>query len=277
MWLSDSCAETGIFVTAGRGALNLIKHDKDGTIRSTVSGIGLTRCLNEAIVMVSATMVLRTGDRWNNPGFNRGCRSRRAPLLTLQQAVGSLRHTACVRRGLHAAYAALHRFLTSSEDSPYFAEPRGTAEEINWLYHLLWGWVEVIRLDLADPELWEAAMTTTSPRALSLRERLALPGFADTLFVVTGDNNEHVLFTIDARGKRGSFCFWTEGMEEIFALISVLSDHVHVTDEHTPNSRTSTASPRMQVLMQGTNQEGAAVQRLRQTIKQRQTYPYQRY
>ena len=53
------------------------------------------------------------------------------------ESSGSLRHAACARRGLHAAYGALNRFLTSSEDSPYFAEPRGTAEEVNWLYHLL--------------------------------------------------------------------------------------------------------------------------------------------
>ena len=82
-------------------------------------------------------------------------------MLTFQQAAGSLRHAACVRRGLHAAYAALNRFLTSSDESPYFAEPRGTAEEVDWLYHLLWGWVEVIRLDLADPELWQAAIETS--------------------------------------------------------------------------------------------------------------------
>ena len=117
-------------------------------------------------------------------------------------------------RGLHAAYAALNSFLTSSDDSPYFAEPRGAVEEVNWLHHLLRGWVEVIRLDLADHGLWETAMTTTSIRALSLQERLALPGFAGSLFVVAGDSNEQVLFTLDARQKRCSFVFWTEDMEE---------------------------------------------------------------
>ena len=57
-------------------------------------------------------------------------------------------------------------------------------------------------------------MTTTSLRALSLRERLAIPGFTGNLFVVAGDSNEHVLFTLDAREKRCSFGFWTEDMEE---------------------------------------------------------------
>ena len=101
--------------------------------------------------MVSEARVLKTSARWNDPCFDRGCR--RIPIRTLQRVVGSLRHTACVRRGLRTAYGALNRFLTSGEDSPYFAEPRGTTEEANWLYHLLWEWVEVIRLDLADPRL----------------------------------------------------------------------------------------------------------------------------
>ena len=74
--------------------------------------------------------------------------------------------------------------------------------------------MEVIRLDLADPILWKAAMTTTSLRALSLRERLAIPGLIDNLFVIAGDSNEYVLFTIDAREKKCSFVFWTEDMEE---------------------------------------------------------------
>ena len=78
-------------------------------------------------------------------------------------------------------------FFTNSEESPYYAEPRGTVEEVDWLYRLLWGWVEVIRPDLADPGLWKAAMTITSLRALSLQERLALPGFTGTLFVIPGD------------------------------------------------------------------------------------------
>ena len=134
-WMSDDCAKTGIFVTAGSGALNLIKYGEDGATRPTVSGIGLTRCLNEGIIMVSGTRVTRTGERWNNRCFDMG--RRRIPLHTLQQAVGSLRHAACVRRGLHAAYSALDRFITSSEDWPYYAEPRGTAEEVDWLYHLL--------------------------------------------------------------------------------------------------------------------------------------------
>ena len=72
---------------------------------------------------------------------------------------------------------------------------------------MLWGRVEVIRLDLADPGLWKAAMATTSLRALSLQERLALPGFTDTLFVIAGDSNEHVLFTLDAREKKYPFVF----------------------------------------------------------------------
>ena len=135
-------------------------------------------------------------------------------LRTLQRTVGSLRHAACARRGPRAAYIALNRLLTSSEDSPYFAEPRGTTEEVNWLYHLLWGWVEVIRLDLANPSLWKAVMTTTSLRALPLRERLANPGFTDNLFVAAGDSNEHVLFKLDARENKCSLVFWTEGMEE---------------------------------------------------------------
>ena len=162
--------------------------------------------------MVLKTRVLKTGDRWDNPCFDTGCR--RVPLLTLQRAVGSLRHAACVGRGLHAVYAALNRLLTSSDESPCYAEPRGTVEEVNWPYHLLWRWVEVIRLDLADPELWKTAMTITSLRALSLQERLALPGFTGTLFVITGDSNEHVLFTLDVREKRCSFVFRVEGMEE---------------------------------------------------------------
>ena len=194
-WLSESCARTGIYVTSGRGALSLVKLEEEGFIRSTVSGIGLARLLNEGIVMVSSTRVLKTSGRWNNHCFDRGCR--RIPLLTPQQAVGSLRHAVCARRGLHAAYSVLNRFLTSSEGSPYFAEPRGTVEEVNWLYHLLWGWVEVIRLDLADPDLWEVAMTTTSLRTFSLQEILALPSF-----------------TIDAKRRRCSFVFWTEDMED---------------------------------------------------------------
>ena len=138
-----------------------------------MSGIGLTRCLNEGLVMVSETRVLKTGARWNDPCFDRGCGN--IPPRTLQRAVGSLRHAACARRGLHAVYGALKCFLTNSEDSPFFAESSGTVEEVNWLYHLLWGWVEVIRLDLADPCLRKAAMTTTSLRALSLRVWLATP------------------------------------------------------------------------------------------------------
>ena len=199
-------------MAVGSGALSLIKYGEGGAIRPTVSGIGLTRCLIEGIVMVSETRVVRTGERWIDQCFNRGCR--RIPLRTLQRAVGSLRHAECVRRGLHAAYSALNRFLTSSEDSPYFAEPSGTSEDVDCLYHLLWGWVEVIRLDLADPSLWKAAMTTTSLRAFSLRERIAILGFTDNLFVIAGDSNEHVLFTLDASEKRCSFVFWTYGMEE---------------------------------------------------------------
>ena len=118
--------------------------------------------------MVSEARVLKTGERWNNQCSNRGCRH--IPLRTLQRAVGSLRHAACVRRGFHAAYSVLNRFLTSSEDSPYFAELSETVEDVDWLHYLLWGWVEVIRLDLADPSLWKATMTTTSLRALSLRK-----------------------------------------------------------------------------------------------------------
>ena len=57
-------------------------------------------------------------------------------------------------------------------------------------------------------------MTTTLLHALSLRERLAIPGFTDNLFVIAGDSNEHVLFTLDTREKKGSFVFWTKGMEE---------------------------------------------------------------
>ena len=136
--------------------------------------------------MASSTRVIRTGNRWNNPCFNRGCKQIHLP--TLHQAAGSLRHAACVRRGLHATHAALSRFLTSSEESPFFAESRGTIEEVNWLYHLLWGWVELIRLDFSDPGLWKATMTTTSIRAFSLRERLALLGFTDNLFVIAGDS-----------------------------------------------------------------------------------------
>ena len=65
-WISDDCAKTGIWVAAGSGALSLVKYGEDGAIRSTVSGIGLTWCLNEGIVMVSETRVLKTGERWNN-------------------------------------------------------------------------------------------------------------------------------------------------------------------------------------------------------------------
>ena len=128
-WISDDCAKTGIFVAAGSGALNLIKHGEDGAIRSTVSGIVPARCLNEGIVMVSGARVVRTGEKWNNRCFDRGYK--RIPPRTLRQPVGSLRHAACVRRGLHAAYSALNRFLTSSEDSPCYAEPRGTVEEVD--------------------------------------------------------------------------------------------------------------------------------------------------
>ena len=74
--------------------------------------------------------------------------------------------------------------------------------------------LEVIRLDLADPRLWKTAMTTTSLRALSLRERLAVPRFTDNLFVIAGDINEHVPFTLDASEEECSFVFWAEGMEE---------------------------------------------------------------
>ena len=91
-------------------------------------------------------------------------------LRTLQRVVGSLQHTSCVQRGLRAVYSALNRFLANSEDSPYFAELSETVEDVDWLHYLLWGWVEVIRLDLADPSLWKATMTTTSLRALSLRK-----------------------------------------------------------------------------------------------------------
>ena len=73
-WIPGDCAKAGIFVAAGSGVLNLTKYGEDGAIRSTVSGIGLTRCLNEGIVMVSETRVLKTGDRWNNRCFNKGCR-----------------------------------------------------------------------------------------------------------------------------------------------------------------------------------------------------------
>ena len=178
--------------------------------------------------MVLETRVIRTGGRWNNRCFDRGCK--RIPLLTLQQAVGTLRRASYVRRGLHAAYGALNRFLTSSEESPYYAEPRGAVEEANWLYHLLWGWVEVIRLGIVDPGLWKAAMTTTSLRALSLRERFALPGFTDTIFVIAGDSNEHVLFTLGAREEKCSFVFWTEDMEE--RVLSSLTLFGMTFDEH---------------------------------------------
>ena len=57
-------------------------------------------------------------------------------------------------------------------------------------------------------------MTTTSLRALSLRERLAIPGFAENHFVIAGYSNEHVLFTLDAREKKCLFFFWTEDVEE---------------------------------------------------------------
>jgi hypothetical protein len=57
-------------------------------------------------------------------------------------------------------------------------------------------------------------MTTTPLRAMSLQERLALLGFAETLFVIAGDSNEHVLFTTDARNRRCSFVFWTEDTEK---------------------------------------------------------------
>ena len=71
-WISDDCVKTGIYVAAGRGALNRKKYDEDGAIRSTVSGIGLTRHLNEGIVMVSEARVLKTSARRNDPCFDRG-------------------------------------------------------------------------------------------------------------------------------------------------------------------------------------------------------------
>ena len=86
-WLSYSCARTGIFVAAGKGALNEIRLDEDGAIGPTVPGIGLTRRLSEGIATVSSTRVLKTGGRWNNPCFNRGCRRTPPPHPTASSRV----------------------------------------------------------------------------------------------------------------------------------------------------------------------------------------------
>ena len=66
-WLSDNCARAGIFVTSRWSALSLIKLEEGGALRSTASGIGPTTRLNEGVVMVSGTRVLKTRGRWNNP------------------------------------------------------------------------------------------------------------------------------------------------------------------------------------------------------------------
>ena len=52
--LSDTCARTGLYVVVGPNAIGKFKYDdEDGTPRATVSGIGLTRHLNDETVQTS--------------------------------------------------------------------------------------------------------------------------------------------------------------------------------------------------------------------------------
>ena len=226
--LSDTCARTGIYIVAGPNAIGDDKLKEEGTPRAMVSGIGLTRHLNDETVEICEPRIRKTQDRWNNPAFDYGCRE--ILLLALQKAVGPLRRAAQVRRLVHAAYSSMNRFLTSSDERKHIACPRGTPEEVEWLYHLFWKWTEVIRLDLAHPEIWHASVMANTTNALSLRERLAIPGFSDSVFILAGDSNERVLFTLDVQLKKCSFVFWTCGLEK--AIISSLAASGMPVDEH---------------------------------------------
>ena len=124
----------------------------------------------------------------------------------------SLRRAAQVRRRLHAAYSAINRSLTSSDERRHIACPRDTKEEVEWLYHLFWRWAEVIRPDLVHPEIWHASVMTNTTNASSLRERLAIQGFSGSVFILAGDSNEHVIFTLDVQLKKCSFVFWCEDL-----------------------------------------------------------------
>jgi hypothetical protein len=218
--ISDCAMRVGLFVHAGPNALNPVKLAEDGQPRSVVTGVGLTRDLISGQVSVSPARVAKALLRWKNPEYHYG--NRKITLRDFQRAVGSLRHIAQVRRSVHAAYCAFNRFLAASDTEPLFAEPRGTPEEIDWMYHQLWRWVEVIVLDLENPELWVTGVTAASVNSLSLAERLALPDFARTVFVLAGDSNMHVLFTIDPQHNKCSFVFWTRAVQE--GILSALAE-----------------------------------------------------
>ena len=214
--LSDTCARTGLCIMVGPKAIGEVKYIEDGTPRATVPGIGMTRHLNGDTVQISESWIRKRQGRWNNPAFDYGCRE--IPLLAPQGAVGHSDMPPQVRRGLHAAYPTMNRFLASSDARRHIACPRDTPGEVECLYHLSWKWTEVIRIDLAHPEIWQALVMTNTTNAISLRERLAIPGFSDLVFILAGDSNEHVLFNTDVQLRKCSFVFWTSDLERTILL-----------------------------------------------------------
>ena len=71
---------------------------------------------------------------------------------------------------------------------------------------------------------------TNTTNALSLRERLVIPGFSGSVFILAGDSNEHVLFTIDVQLIKCSFVFWTKEVErQVFSSLAASGMPV---DEH---------------------------------------------
>ena len=178
----------------GPGALNLAKEAEEGAWETRKINWGVlydteagTRSLPEAKLQKAYFLV-------NLREFDAGCE--RIPRKLVQQLRGNQQYWTLVLPCLAPMLGATDALL-AGPDGGEWAEPQGSPESRRAAWEEFWDSVAWQRVMVADPGRWALRFTTGVEQALSLGERLSLPGAQHRIVWVTGDATPSRLGTVD--------------------------------------------------------------------------------
>ena len=195
--LSASVYDAGARAILGPAAINVSKLAEEGEMRTCQTAWGLTFDTEQQTVRLPEQRILKGAHLLASSVYDPG--NQRVTLLDLQRLHGTAQSWTPVLPTLTNELTVLNGFLGPPADNG-LAQPRGGPAERAAAWRGLWELVELLRLLVARPEVWEARLWQGLAGMLNFEERLAVPGEADRVVFVSADATLELHGAVDWTG-----------------------------------------------------------------------------
>ena len=128
---------------------------------------------------------------------------------------GSMRNMASATRAIRAHYRAVSTMLATADPERVYVIPKGDVREVALKWDAFWDAIEQLRIITNDDEFWATGYLTAFAGVLTPRERLSIPGEADSRVYWGSDATPELLMVVDHLRMEIGILQWTDELEDL--------------------------------------------------------------